>query len=132
MEKQTFSLIRLAGMDVSVLFDILVELTRSKKYYLYSKPLILDLFRLLAQLHPSILLKTEKAKNVSIVQTIRHLLISRDPNDVYIFIRCLEAVDPSLWAGTAVDHPSVLDGLEFERILNLLDSSDQAIRRRVR
>lgn len=125
----SFSLIE---TNISLVFDILVQINYPNKYDPRSKPLILDIFKLLGSVKPSVLLQTEKTKNISLIHNIRHLLVSRDPNDVYIFIRCLEVVDPSLWAGTIVDHPAALDGLEFERIMQLMDSADQAISRRVR
>ncbi|RDB25374.1 AP-4 complex subunit epsilon-1 [Hypsizygus marmoreus] len=63
------------------------------------------------------------------IDHIRHLITSSDPNDVYLFLSCLECMDPVLWAGTSPDIPAVLEGWEVERIMQLLESPDTLIRR---
>ncbi|KAG6821045.1 hypothetical protein H0H93_007935 [Arthromyces matolae] len=70
------------------------------------------------------------AEPKSPVHHIRSLLISHNPNDVYLFLTCLEYLDPVLWAGTSTDIPAVLDGWEVERIMQLLDGPDQLIRKK--
>lgn len=65
------------------------------------------------------------------MQEIRHLLTAEDPNDLYLFVACLECLEPSLWAGTAVEIPAVLEEWEVERVMKLLDSPDKAIRKKV-
>lgn len=117
--------------SISALLDILQEVASPKANNALSKALILSLFKVIGQIKPSVLIDTEKSRNMSIIQCIRHLLVSRNPNDVYLFVSCLEEVDVSIWAGTVPDNPAVLEGLEFERILQLLDSADQGILRRV-
>ena len=67
----------------------------------------------------------------SFVQEIRHLVTSEDPNDVYLFVACLECLKPSLWAGTTAELPAVLEEWEVERVMMLLDSQDEGIRKKV-
>ncbi|THH27495.1 hypothetical protein EUX98_g6686 [Antrodiella citrinella] len=42
------------------------------------------------------------------IKSIRHLLVSESPNDIYLFINCLACLDPTLWAGS-VEVPAVLE-----------------------
>ncbi|KAG6920089.1 hypothetical protein DXG01_010157 [Tephrocybe rancida] len=83
-------------------------------------------FALLATVDPARLLS---AHFDSPIRHIRSLLTSRDPNDIYLFLICLECLDPVLWAGTSGKVPPVLEGWEVERIMQLLDSSDLLIRK---
>ena len=62
---------------------------------------------------------------------IRHLVTSDDHNTLYVFITCLSAIDPKLWAGTIADIPAVLEGWEVERVMELLSSEDKLIRKQV-
>jgi len=61
------------------------------------------------------------------IKGIRHLLVSEDPNDVYVFIHSLNLLDPKLWAGS-VEVPAVLEGWEVERVMTLLNSEDELVR----
>ncbi|KZT71326.1 ARM repeat-containing protein [Daedalea quercina L-15889] len=66
----------------------------------------------------------------TLVDALRPLIASSAPapNDVYLFISSLGALDPALWAGTRADVPAVLEGWEVERVVALLESEDQTIR----
>jgi len=86
-------------------------------------------FLLLSKITPQTLLSSVPVDFESPVQSLRPYLISRDPNDVYLFLSCLQCIDPVLWGGTLPDAPAVLDGWEVERIMQLLDSPDPLIRR---
>ncbi|KAI0040369.1 ARM repeat-containing protein [Auriscalpium vulgare] len=88
--------------------------------------LLLDAFAVIRQAPYSAL--KPSAKSTPIVATIRHLLPSHDPNEQYLFLTCLEYVDPRLWAGTSPTVPAVLEGWEVERIMQFLSSPDAAIR----
>ncbi|KDR75335.1 hypothetical protein GALMADRAFT_140851 [Galerina marginata CBS 339.88] len=118
--------------DINVLFDVLLEidLKNPKSLKSLAKAIVLDLFKLFGQLAYGVLLQAEKSKATSTVQYIRHFLTSTNPDEVYLFVSCLENVDVALWAGTSQEHPAVLDALEFERIMQLLNSLDQDIRRK--
>ena len=65
-----------------------------------------------------------------LVDALRPLIASSSPapNDLYVFLSCLGALDPALWAGTRPDVPAVLEGWEVERIVALLESEDHTIR----
>ncbi|EPS95437.1 hypothetical protein FOMPIDRAFT_1038502 [Fomitopsis schrenkii] len=65
-----------------------------------------------------------------LIDALRPLVASSAPapNDQYVFLSCLGALDPALWAGTRVDVPAVLEGWEVERIVALLESEDHTVR----
>ncbi|ESK91045.1 ap-4 complex subunit epsilon-1 [Moniliophthora roreri MCA 2997] len=69
------------------------------------------------------------SRELSPINYVRHLLTSRDPNDQFLFLSCLESVDPRFWAGTTPDIPSVLDQWEVEHVMRLLDSKDPLLRK---
>ncbi|PBK74014.1 ARM repeat-containing protein [Armillaria solidipes] len=64
------------------------------------------------------------------VESIREILVSREPNEQYLFLSCLECVDPMWWAGITPECPAVLEEWEVERFMQLLDSADPLIRRK--
>ncbi|KAK0494902.1 armadillo-type protein [Armillaria luteobubalina] len=64
------------------------------------------------------------------VESIREILVSREPNEQYLFLSCLECVDPMWWAGIIPECPAVLEEWEVERFMQLLDSADPLIRRK--
>lgn len=68
-----------------------------------------------------------------LIDALRPLVASSAPapNDQYVFLSCLGALDPALWAGTRVDVPAVLEGWEVERIVALLESEDHTVRLKV-
>ncbi|KAF8904368.1 armadillo-type protein [Gymnopilus junonius] len=116
--------------NISILFYILLEVSSEKVQTLLSKAIILDVFKLLGRFKPTILMEVEKSKAVSLVQSVRRYLVSHEVDDVYFFMSCLGSIDVALWAGTNPEYPAMLDGLEFERIMQLLSSADQDIRRK--
>ncbi|KAL0956162.1 hypothetical protein HGRIS_002322 [Hohenbuehelia grisea] len=71
-----------------------------------------------------------RSARFSPVQYIRPLLTSRDVNDQYAFLACLECVDPALWAGTWSEIKPVLEAWEVEHVMGFLDSPDDSIRRK--
>ncbi|KAF9467306.1 armadillo-type protein [Collybia nuda] len=84
-------------------------------------------FLLLSKVPPqTLLLLTRNQK--SPIHYIRSLLLSRDTNEHFLFLSCLECVDPIVWAGVSPDVPAVLEGWEVERVMQFLDSSDGLIR----
>ena len=96
-----------------------------------SKVMVLQIFRLLAQANQGHLASMEKSRNMSSVHCIREFLISENPNDLYFFISCLECIDVAAWAGTTSESPAVLEEEHFRRIMQLLDSLDLTIFRKV-
>jgi AP-4 complex subunit epsilon-1 len=68
---------------------------------------------------------------LSPVHNIRSLLTSRDLNEQFLFISCLGCLDPTLWAGTTSEAPAVLEAWEVEKVMQLLDSPDSLLRRKV-
>lgn len=87
-------------------------------------------FLLLSKVTPqTLLLLTGQHK--SPIHYIRSLLTSHDTNEQYLFLSCLECVDPVAWAGISPDAPAVLEGWEVERVMQLLDSGDRLMRCKV-
>lgn len=68
---------------------------------------------------------------IKLIQCIRHLLVSEDVNDTYLFLSCLDNLDAKLWAGTTPEIPSALEEWEVERVMQLLDSPDPSLRKKV-
>ena len=94
------------------------------------KVMVLHIFRLLALAKQDQLASMEKARNMSSVRCIRESLMSENPNDLHFFISCLECIDVTTWASTS-ETPAVLEEKHFGRIMQLLDSSDLSIFRKV-
>ena len=67
---------------------------------------------------------------MSSVRCIRQFLVSENPNDLHFFISCLACVDVTIWAGTT-SSPAVLEEKHFGKIMQLLDSLDLTIFRKV-
>ncbi|KAE9408568.1 hypothetical protein BT96DRAFT_663006 [Gymnopus androsaceus JB14] len=67
---------------------------------------------------------------VSPISHVRFLLTSREPNQQYLFLTCLECLDPKSWAGTTPDVPAVLEQWEVEHIMGFLDSPDSILRKK--
>lgn len=121
----------LSQSSIPVLFDILQEHSAHKNPTLHSKAVVLEIFLLFSRIDLSSFLSIERSKKISAIQCIRHFFISHNPNDVHLFISCLECIDVSAWAGTTPDKAAALDGLEFERIMQLLNSVDESLRKKV-
>ena len=66
------------------------------------------------------------------IRDVTSLLSSHDPNDLYLFLTCLDRVNPVFWAGTSVDFPAVLKEWEVGQVMHLLDSSESLVRKMVR
>ncbi|KAF9445900.1 ARM repeat-containing protein [Macrolepiota fuliginosa MF-IS2] len=94
------------------------------------KAIILGLYRLFKDFDAVTLRAVEQQTQISLVGTIRDFLTSRMPNDIFLFLSCLESVDPDLWAGTSDAIPTVLEAWEVNHIMQLLDSNDNLIRKK--
>lgn len=68
-------------------------------------------------------------QSLSPVACIRHLLTSKDANDQYLFVSCLDCLSPTLWAGTLPGTIAVLDEWEVQKVMKLLDSHDRLVRK---
>ncbi|KAL7283586.1 hypothetical protein ACG7TL_003021 [Trametes sanguinea] len=71
----------------------------------------------------------EHELQLMLVNSIRKLLTSDEPNSLYLFVNSLASVDPKLWAGTDPAIPAVLEEWEVERVMKLLESEDKLIRK---
>ncbi|GJE90878.1 hypothetical protein PsYK624_070220 [Phanerochaete sordida] len=96
----------------------------------HANAVIYQCFQVLACSDAHALLEAQESAGVPFVGRIRHLLVSEDVNDVYLFVSCLDYLEASLWAGTNPDTASVLEAWEVERVMQLLDSQDSTLRRK--
>jgi len=93
--------------------------------------LLLGSFRLLSDFPSDIIAAHQASSRLGPVHNIRNLLTSSDPNQQYLFLTCLQCLDPGLWSGTHPARPAVLEGWEVERVMKFLDSADSFIRKKV-
>ncbi|KAF8160934.1 armadillo-type protein [Crassisporium funariophilum] len=122
----------IGGPNHGLLLKILTSLRTvgSPKAHSRLQVIVLEAFRLLAQLDVAKLLSVEKGRKISPIRCIRHLLLSQVPNHLHLFMSCLECVNVASWAGTESDYPAVLESEEFGRIMQLMDSPDHGVRRK--
>lgn len=92
---------------------------------------ILGLYRLFKQFEAGTLHAVEEQTQTSLIAAIRDYLTPQTPNEVYVFLSCLESMNPDIWAGTSETIPGVLEAWEVEQIMQLLDSRDNLIRKKV-
>ena len=121
------------------MFDIIKRVSRvpirGKSIYVavtsteHSAAVLRDAFLLLSTVSPKALREFQSSSIA--ITSIRHLLSSRDPNDVFLFVSCLSCLDPSIWAGTHPNTVPVLDEWEVQGVVRLLDSPDGLIRKTV-
>ncbi|KAJ3565906.1 hypothetical protein NP233_g7346 [Leucocoprinus birnbaumii] len=90
----------------------------------------IGLYRVLKAFDHADLRAVEEQTKVTLIGAVRDYLRSRNPNDTYLFLSCLESIDPGLWAGTSEAIPAVLEAWEVELIMQLLDSNDDLIRKK--
>ncbi|KAL0581811.1 hypothetical protein V5O48_000179 [Marasmius crinis-equi] len=119
---RTFQTVGVSDSNLAVISSMIRSSAKRKKHVL-----LLEAFRLLCQLGPETPLLA--SGNLSPINYVRELLTSRTINDQYLFLLCLESVDPKFWAGTTQDIPSVLDQWEVEHVMRLLDSRDPLVRK---
>lgn len=117
--------------NIPLLLDIIQTSSIAKSVKPVMKVMVLQIFRLLAQAKQDWLASLEKSRNMSSVRCIREFLMSENPNDLYFFISCLECIDVTIWASTTSESPAVLEEKHFGRIMQLLDSLDLTIFRKV-
>jgi len=51
-------------------------------------------------------------------------------NEIYLFLSCLECVDVANWAEASPDRPPILQEEAFDKIMQMLNVSDETIRRK--
>jgi len=117
--------------NISCLLDIVQTCSSVKSVKPVVKVMVLEVFRLFAQANQDGLAFMEKSRNISSVHCIREFLMSENPNDLYFLISCLECIDVTTWAGTTSESRVVLEEKHFGKIMQLLDSLDLAIFRKV-
>lgn len=93
--------------------------------------LLLGSFKLLSDFSSNAIAIHQVSARLGPVHNIRRLLTSADLNHHFLFVSCLQCLEPDLWAGTSADSPAILEGWEVERVMKLLDSADAFVRKRV-
>ncbi|KAH7888611.1 armadillo-type protein [Phlebopus sp. FC_14] len=88
-----------------------------------------EAFLLLSTVVPEVLRESQAQLSFSPIASIRYLLTSKDPNDLYLFVSCLSLLDPSTWAGTLPETTVVLDEWEIQEVTKLLYSRDSLTRK---
>jgi AP-4 complex subunit epsilon-1 len=88
-------------------------------------------FRVISHADSKLLLEVQTSKNMKWVDYIRRFLVSNDPTEIYLFVSCMNELDPQLWAGTNPEIASAFEAWEVERVMQLLDSQDVSIRKKV-
>ncbi|EDR09136.1 uncharacterized protein LACBIDRAFT_296456 [Laccaria bicolor S238N-H82] len=108
---------------------ILLQMYKAWLFF-FCKGIILGIFRNFSLLSPEMLLSKEKSQGISAVRCIKGLLTSQNPNDQYLFLSCLECLDPMIWAGTTAEYPTILDASEVGRVMEFLDAPDHLMRKK--
>ncbi|KAI0929134.1 hypothetical protein AcW1_006156 [Taiwanofungus camphoratus] len=109
---------------------ILTIAHKSSRHSPSTYAILYQCFVIASTVSSEILLRAQVESNIVLVQEIRHLLTSENVNDIYVFVSCLECIESKLWSGATADVPAVLEEWEVERVMRLLDSSDNFIRRK--
>ncbi|KIK40443.1 hypothetical protein CY34DRAFT_268454 [Suillus luteus UH-Slu-Lm8-n1] len=91
--------------------------------------LLREAFLLLSSISAETIHECQMQQSLSPVACIRHLLTSKDANDQYLFVSCLDCLSPTLWAGTLPGTIAVLDEWEVQKVMKLLDSHDRLVRK---
>ena len=98
---------------------------------IYSSVLLREAFLVLSSVSAEVIQECQMQQSLSPVACIRQLLTSRDPNNQYLFISCLDCLSPTLWAGTLQGTTAILDEWEVQEVMKLLDSHDKLVRKTV-
>ncbi|KAG1737606.1 hypothetical protein EDB19DRAFT_1716833 [Suillus lakei] len=91
--------------------------------------LLREAFLVLSSVSAEAIQECQMQQSLSPVACIRRLLTSKDPNDQYLFVSCLDCLSPTLWAGTLPGTTAVLDEWEVQEVMKLLDSYDRLVRK---
>ncbi|KAJ3810385.1 armadillo-type protein [Lentinula aff. lateritia] len=111
--------------DIPLLSEVIRRAARQNDY-----ALIRSAFLYLAPLHAGLLTASSSSVPVAPVAYVRSMLTSRESNQQYLFLTCLECLDPQLWAGTTPEIPAVLEQREVEHIMKFLDHHDSVLRKK--
>jgi len=101
------------------------------KYDLFSLAVVMGLYHLFKSFDQATLHALEEQTQISLVGSVRDYLTSGIPNETYLFLSCLECVDPGLWSGASENIPAALEAREVEQIMQFLDSNDDLMRKKV-
>ncbi|KAG1829061.1 armadillo-type protein [Suillus variegatus] len=91
--------------------------------------LLREAFLVLSSVSTGVIQECQMQQSLSPVACIRRLLTSKDPGDQYLFVSCLDCLNPTLWAGTLPGTIAVLDEWEVQEVMKLLDSHDRLVRK---
>lgn len=117
---RTLVSVGLTDENIPVIFELLRSSPRNRA-------VLRGAFLLLSTVSLELLLSSAKSGLGSPVEHLRPLLTLENPNDQYLFLACLECVEPAIWSGNSPGVPAVLEAWEVERVLHLLESTDPLI-----
>ncbi|KAG1881413.1 armadillo-type protein [Suillus tomentosus] len=115
---------KLSMPNVGIVLDI-IKRTSSPPV----RVLLREAFLVLSSVSTEVIQECQMQQSLSPVACIRRLLTSKDPNDQYLFVSCLDCLSPTLWAGTLPGTIAVLDEWEVQEVMKLLDSHDRLVRK---
>ncbi|KAJ4468322.1 armadillo-type protein [Lentinula aciculospora] len=110
--------------NISLFNEVIIRAARQKD----NGSLLRSVFLCLPLLRSQLILTPSDA--ISPASHVRFLLTSREPNQQYLFLTCLECLDPQSWAGTTPDVPALLEQWEVDLVMGFLDSQDPVLRRK--
>ncbi|KAJ8592328.1 ARM repeat-containing protein [Rhizopogon salebrosus TDB-379] len=115
---------KLSTPNIGIIIDIIKHTSDPP-----ARVLLREAFLVLSSVSAEVIQECQMQRSLSPVACIRHLLTSKDPNDQYLFISCLDCLSPTLWAGTLPGTTAVLDEWEVQEVMKLLDSHDRLVRK---
>ncbi|KAG2146464.1 armadillo-type protein [Suillus bovinus] len=115
---------RLSMPNVGIVLEI-IKRTSSPPV----RVLLREAFLVLSSVSAEAIQECQMQQSLSLVACIRRLLTSKDPNDQYLFVSCLDCLSPTLWAGTLPGTVAALDEWEVQEVMKLLDSHDRLVRK---
>ncbi|KAG2148535.1 armadillo-type protein [Suillus cothurnatus] len=115
---------KLSNPNVGIVLDI-VKRTSSPPM----RVMLREAFLVLSSVPAEVIRECQTQQSLSPVACIRHLLTSKDINDQYLFVSCLNCLSPTLWAGTLPGTIPILDEWEVQEVMKLLDSHDRLVRK---
>jgi AP-4 complex subunit epsilon-1 len=117
-------------ISIPILFELLRNHSNQKAKNPLSKALVLEVFKTLSPLDSNAFAAGEESARVSAVRAVRHFLLSPSMDENYLFLSCLECMDIANWAGTSPARPPTLRAEDFQRIMQMLNMSDETICRK--
>jgi len=118
---------RVTDTNIPILFELLQNHRHLKPR---SDALILDIFKTLGLLDSNAFAAGDASARRPAVRAIGHFMLSTSMNEIYLFLSCLECMDVANWAEASPNRPPTLQVEAFDRIMQMLNVSDETIRKK--